>query len=285
MEDLKADLIVNREKLEELEKKLNVLVDSLHEKKQFFEEEALKVEQSVKDSNNKIVTFNVSGKIFKTKLTTLVNIEHTFFYKISLTPELLNAEVIYLDRNPFYFEVILNFLRFKVIDYNRFNFTEKKLLLLEADYYEVKDISKAISFSFTALEVIKFEFNGSYSYKGKKAGTNRIEDLSDKSLMKGICATSPGIITFTLNKETELTSIEIGGYVGNSEIWNCENGAGASISVSTDKTVWVVVGSVPIGFGTQIKRANITKSKARYLRISSTTSYVGIGYLKVYSDS
>lgn len=282
--DLKNDLISNKSKLEILESKLEGLVSMVQEKKNFFDVEKKEIEDILNENKLKIIKFNVSGKIFKTRLSTLAAFPNTFFAKLVKSKFLINQDIIYLERDPFYFDIILNFLRFKTIDYNRFNSGEKRLLLAEANFYEISQIVKSVQDSFNRLEIVKFEFSGPYAYKGKIAGTNRLEDLSDKSLMKGICAASPGTITFTLNKFAVITSIDIAGYNGNSEVWNSENGSGASIVASEDKVNWTSVGTVPVGFGKEIKNVSLLKVKAKYLRFYSTTTYVGIGYLKLYSD-
>jgi hypothetical protein len=99
--------------------------------------------------------------------------------------------------------------------------------------------------------------------------------------MKGICANSPGTITFELSGEYKLKAILIGGYNGNNHIWNKEHGSGATISLSVDKKAWINIGTVPVGFGSDIKTVNISEeSKGKYLRFSST-SHLGIGYLKL----
>ena len=284
LEDLKIDLKSNKEKLEILEKKLIELTHSLTDKKQTFDEEIVKINEALEKNKGKIISFNVSGQKFRTKINTLNAFPDTMFTKIILNQSLLDKEIIYLDRDPFYFDVILNFLRFKVIDYSRFSLIEKRILLQEAEYFEVKEISREISHIMNNVEIVKFVFNGSYTYKGKTAGTNRFEDLTDKSLMKGICAVSPGNIIFTLNKEVEITSIDIGGYNGNKEIWNVENGAGASISISNDKVSWKTVGSIPNGFGSEIKNVRLVSEKGKFIKFSSTSNYVGIGYLKLNTD-
>lgn len=284
LEDLKNDLIKNKTKLEDLESKLEGLISLVQEKKNYFESETKEIEEILNQNKNKIIKFNVSGKIFKTRISTLAAFPNTYFWKIIKSKQLLNQDTIFLDRDPFFFDVVLNYLRFKTIDFSRFNSGEKRILLIEASFYEIPNIVNAIQDSFNNLEIVKFEFNGPYAYKGKKAGTNRLEDLSDKSLMKGICAASPGSITFTLNKLAELSCIDIGGFNGDSEIWNCENGSGASIVASEDKVKWVSVGTVPLGFGKEIKTVKLLKMKVKYLKIYSTTSYVGIGYLKLHSE-
>jgi len=130
------------------------------------------------------------------------------------------------------------------------------------------------------MDIIRFEYSGPYNYNNQIAGTNRLEDISDRSLKKGICAITPGWIIFELNDEWEISEIEIGGFAGNNSLWAPENGAGATILTSLDKSNWATVGSVPSGFGTTIKTVKLTKSVARYLKFTCT-NYLGIGYFSI----
>ena len=103
-------------------------------------------------------------------------------------------------------------------------------------------------------------------------------DIKDKSCTKGICANSPGWIVIELNQEWEFDTIMVGGWKGNSTLWYADNGAGAQILTSTDKTNWKSVGTIPYGYGNNIATVKLTKSSARYIKFNCN-SYVGIGYL------
>lgn len=279
MEQIKVDYTNLRDKLIVLENQLNAELSDISKKQTQWIVEEETIENVVKARGNEIVKFNVSGREFKTKLKTLVTFKETFFYKLVLE-NCIGSHPIYLDRDSQMFEVILNYLRYGVIDYSRFDVSDKKILLFEADYYEVRDIVNYLTLHLNDIQLVHMEINAGYSYQGEKAGTNLIDDLEDKSLMKGICANSPANIILTLNSEHIIKSIEIAGYCGNSKIWNREFGAGASISVSVDRQKWVQIGTIPVGFGSEIKQVNLAPEKAKYIKFHSN-SYVGIGYLKL----
>ena len=130
------------------------------------------------------------------------------------------------------------------------------------------------------IEFLSFESNGTYSAGGKLAGTNNIVDITDKSLMKGICATYPGWIIIELNDYHKFDLIQIGGWNKDSSLWAASNGAGALISTSEDKITWNDVGYIPSDFGATIRDVYLTKSLARFVRFKHK-SYLGIGYLNI----
>jgi len=130
------------------------------------------------------------------------------------------------------------------------------------------------------VKYIKFESSGPYMTAGTQS-VEHLNDFTDRSLTKGICANSPGWIIIELQYPTDIQDIEIGGWNGNSSIWGCTNGAGARIETSNDKSSWVHVGTVPSDFGVTIQKLTLTKSKAKFVRFQHT-SYLGLGYFKIF---
>lgn len=124
------------------------------------------------------------------------------------------------------------------------------------------------------------EFSAPYVYKGQTAGTNQVTDLRDKTQMKGVCTSSPGWIVVEMKRECEFEEMEVGGWKGNSTIWYCENGSGATILTSTDKQKWTQVGNIPSGYGNKIAKVKVKKSSAKYIKFQYT-SYLGVGYLDI----
>jgi len=137
------------------------------------------------------------------------------------------------------------------------------------------------------IKFISFEFSGVYTASPYGvAGTNQVEhlnDWNDRSLMRGICANTPGWINIELSDKVPIQEIEIGGWNGNSSLWGSSNGYGSTISTSNDKSSWVQVGTIPSGFGSTIMKVQLQKTEAKWLRFQCT-SYLGIGYLKITMD-
>ena len=237
----------------------------------------------IKSYENSIVKFNISGKKFMTRISTLLSIRDTLFYKMIISRDVDFTKEVFFDRSPKYFGIILDFLRSKKINLKRFSKNELEDLREEAEYFEIGDLIEEMGTKPLEVEFVSYEFNGAYITSGITVGTNKIEDLSDPSMMKGICAQSPGWIIVELNSEWIINGIEIGGFKGNPSYWSPENGAYSSIYVSENKTNWTNVGTIPRGYGSSVKTVNFSDKVAKYIKFENT-SYLGIGYLKVKTE-
>jgi len=235
-------------------------------------------------NENEIVRMNVGGTPFATKVGTLVSIKDTLFYKLVISGKFDFKKEIFFDRFPDYFGVILNYLRTRKVNYNRYSKLQLEELFIEAEYYEVTEIAKYISSFLKDIRYVFFEVNDTYIAPGNiTAGTQNIEHLNnyeDRSLKNGIVATTAGWIIIHLNEEWEIENIEVAGWNGNPNIFSSTNGANATIHTSKDKKTWTNVGTLPHNFGSFITTVNLTKSAGKYLKFVST-GYIGIGYLKV----
>lgn len=230
--------------------------------------------------NEGFCILNVGGEKFTVSLHILKMKKGTLFYKQILRKEISLGKEIFYDRDPIYFPHILNFLRTGKIDIDRLSDEQKDDLLSEAAFFEVTFIVEKLRATVADVEFSKYEFSGEYKYNEVVVGTNNIKDLKDKTLMKGIVANTPGIITLTLSREVEFEEINIAGYNGNSTAWFVGNGRGAQILTSVDNSHWVSVGTIPPEYGHVVTLIKLTKSKAKFLRFSHT-DYLGIGYLEV----
>jgi len=227
-----------------------------------------------------IIKFNVGGKIFATTANTIRATPDTLFHKLIDSGKLDIKDEIFFDRSNKVFPIILDFLRTKTVSYKGLTKDEMALLKEDADYYQIDEIAKYLDGLLKEIEFVKSEDSGPYSYNGQTAGQGSAKDLKDKSCMKGICANSPGWINIELNNEWEFDTIEISGWRGNSSLWYSDNGAGAKILTSSDKKNWKNVGTIPYGYGNEIKTVTLTRSFGKYIRFEHT-SYVGVGYLKI----
>lgn len=284
MENLKVEIKEKKEALDLMEKKLEEQINSLSEKEKHYQEVCAKADSLLQEKGENLINFNISGVLYTTKLKTILKIRDTLLYKFAISENFDLNETIEFDRSPRFFLMILDYFRFRNIDIRRLNKEDKADLRFEAQYFEVTELCNQLGEFNAKLEIVEFEFGGKYTYKDKVAGTNRLEDLTDKSLKKGICSTSPGFITLTLNDEFNIKEVDIGGYCGNNSLWNPQNGEGANIQTSLDKVNWKTVGAIPSGFGSEIKTVYLTKSAAKYIKFSST-SYLGIGYLSIRAEN
>jgi hypothetical protein len=276
---LKEDLSTLKERLELIESQLEGEMQALDIREAKWSKLDMAVDK-ILDKTDQVIKFNVSGQHFATKRSTLNSVPDTLFHKVVNGNGLNLKEAVFFDRSPCVFQAILDFLRTKTINYRAFNKYELIELYQEADYYEVEEIANYLRERTKDIECIKCEISGNYLYKGKTAGTNRFQDLKDKTLKKGICTGSPGFIILDLNSDWEFEEMEIAGYIGDPELWYSGNGSGAAIETSMDRVSWTKVGSIPSNYANAITKVKVKKTQAKYVRFSHT-SYLGIGYVNI----
>jgi hypothetical protein len=280
---LRDELLNLKTKLENLESELTNQMMDLEVKAEEWHKRDEEVSELAKKNKDVIITLDIGGKKFQTKLETLLSLKDTLFYKIFLSNRLDLKQEIFIDRNYDNFHYILSYLRNKKLITTSLTNPQIQDLLEEAKFYEIGELVEILEEMLKEVKYVNFEFNGEYVSSGRKAGTNNIEDLNDfedRTMRKGICATHPGWIIIELNREIEFDCIEVGGWNGDTGIWGNTNGSGAQIMTSTDKTSWNQVGTLPNNFGALILPVNVTRTKAKYVKFQHN-SYLGIGYFKI----
>jgi hypothetical protein len=274
---LKDDLLHLKGRLETIEDQLSGQVKEIEGREQKWKSMDDRADK-IYNTQGEIIRINVGGKKFATSANTLMATTNTLFHKLLESGRIDPKEEIFFDRSPRMFPHILDYLRTKQINYKKFNKEEMGWLKDDAEYYQIGDILEYLEERLKDIEYVSFDYSGPYTYNGQIAGNGKVQDLKDKSCMKGICATSPGWITIELNSEWEFDTMEVGGWKGNSTLWYADNGAGASIMTSTDKINWKSVGTIPYGFGNNIATVKLTKSSAKWVKFNYT-SYLGLGYV------
>jgi hypothetical protein len=274
---LKDDLVNLKNKLEKIEQDLEGQLKGLEDRENRWKRMDEQV-VDLKSKQNSMVILNIGGKRYKTRRDTLLSVKDTLFYKALESNKF--GEELFFDRDHKVFPIILEYLRFKKIDYKRFNKREITQLYLEADYYEIIDLLDQLSEYRKVIEFVKFEFSGAYMSGTRVAGTNYIEDLKDSSCTKGIAAKAPGYITIQLNAEWEFEEIEVGGLGGYTSIFGVSNGANAKILTSKDGVSWIEVGVLPTTHSNKVQKVKLKSSCARFIKFQATTA-LGIGYLKI----
>lgn len=229
----------------------------------------------------KYISLNIGGKIFQTTKETLQNVKNSLLASIVEDESMNLDEEIYIDRSPALFHFILNYYRYGTVNYNQFKNKQEIISFKnEAEFYQLIEILDYMESRMKEIIMLNFTFSGPYVYNGLTAGTNRIEHINNEDGLKGICAVSAGWIIIELNEQWDFSELTIGGWRGNKSLWYSDNGSGADISTSVDKVKWVSVGKIPTGYGTTNKSVKLTPSTAKFIKFSSS-SYVGIGYLKI----
>ena len=281
---IRDELMNLKSKMESLEEDLTKqLIEAEVRYKKWYEID--KEVEEMRKNQTDIITINVGGKNFQTKLDTLLSVKDTFFYKIIVSKRVDLQNELFIDRNYKFFKFILTYLRYQKVNISKLSTVDIEDLLEEANFYEIEDLVACIEESRNDVKYLRFEFNGAYT-SGATAGTNLIEDLNnfeDRTAMKGICAISPGWIILELNREVEFDKIEVAGWGGNTGIWGPSNGASAEILTSIDKNIWTRVGQLPADFNNNITTVNLIKSRGKYLKFLGN-SYLGIGYCKILKN-
>jgi len=90
----------------------------------------------------------------------------------------------------------------------------------------------------------------------------------------------PGLIVFELASVTNVSTIEIGGWVGDKSIWSPTNGVGATILTSTDSYNWTEVGKIPSHFGESVIQVVLKPTNAKYIKFQHS-GFLGLGYLNI----
>jgi len=275
-----------KQDIENLDKDLNLFEKQFNEYSSEIEIRLLrwkncekKIEE-INRINEGTCNLNIGGKRFQVSLYTLKSRRGTIFYKQILRGEIKKDSTTFYDRDATLFNIILNFLRSGKLKTENLSDDQKDDLLNEAQFYEINYIIETLKATPNEVEFTKFESNQTFNYSGREVGTNKVKDLKDKSLTKGICTGNQGVITITFNREVEFEEIEIGGYNGDSVAWYAGNGKNSNIYTSIDQNSWTTVGNIPDDFGAQIVNVKVTKSKAKHIRFSNS-DYIGIGYLNI----
>ena len=230
------------------------------------------------------IRINIGGTVFSTSVNTLMTIKDSFLTRLVESGKIDIKEEIFIDRSPKVFPYILDYYRFKQIDYKKISKSDSIRLREDAEYYGISDILKYLDDRLKEPVFVKMETNGPYVYKGETAGTGKVEDLHSTDQKTGVCCTSPGKIVIEMNSEWTFKEIEISGWNGNSKIWYPDNGSGSKIYVSSDKLKWTQVGQIPSGFGSKIKNAKLKqKATGKYIKFEGS-NYLGIGYLRIIKE-
>ena len=125
MEGLRAEIEDKKQKLEILEKALESQISTLSIKEENYKNLCSEIDSIKSNIGEDILTINCSGVIHYTKVKTLLSVRDTLFTKIIHSREFNLKEVIYFDRNPKFFLMILDYLRFRRMDIKRLSKDDK----------------------------------------------------------------------------------------------------------------------------------------------------------------
>lgn len=241
--------------------------------------------QIYQDKNNSkkdVLKLNIGGEEFRVKLSILNLDSNKDCLLTHLVKEMGIEDEIFIDRDSNYFPIILDCLNGYEIDYfQKFSDVQEfNLFRRELEFYNISRELKVIESKIRSIEFVNATFTP-YRFGNNIVGSLAVEDILNPDCQNGICSSSPGRILIELSDEFEIDKLDISGFRGDSHSWHNGNGLGASVSVSLDNINFIEVGKIPSEFGIEIKRISFYRIKCKYI-LFSHTSYIGIGYLKVW---
>jgi hypothetical protein len=133
------------------------------------------------------------------------------------------------------------------------------------------------------VKYVGFKANKTHEYKGKTVGTNKVDDLYDQSLMKGICCDRPAELIIEFDKVYKFNMIHVGGYNADKYSWSFSNGNGSEIFTSLDGNQWVFVGNLVLADKShvaEIKTNIVSTTEAKFIKFRNK-GYLGLGYLGI----
>lgn len=273
---VKKELLDIKSKLEYLYKNLNNQSKSISDREVNWELMDLNIKQ-FKSNNQQKVILNIGGEKYTTTISTLLSDNTSIFNEI-LTSEIDLSDEIYIERNGILFKYILNYLRNQSFDPRQYRRSLLLEIMEEADFYNIESLFNVINNIIKDIEIISFEHNGDYIFKGQLAGTQNIKDIKTTDPNTGICTNTQGRIVFDLEFPAEFNEIHVQGYGADIKLWNPGNGAGAKIYSSLDKDKWEYIGSISHSFASKIYVLNLKKKVyGKYIKIEHT-SYIGLSY-------
>lgn len=101
-----------------------------------------------KQQTSTIIVLNIGGKKFSTALSTLQSVKGSFFdtmFGERWNPVPLEDGSYFIDRDPFVFRHILNFLREGTIDFEHLTPQEQKAIAKDAAYYQLNELASIMT--------------------------------------------------------------------------------------------------------------------------------------------
>ncbi|KAJ5076460.1 hypothetical protein M0811_06460 [Anaeramoeba ignava] len=121
------------------------------------DEKPKNIEQENTNLNIKPIKINVGGKIFETLTTTLLKWKNSKFEEIITNQKqfpIINDGIIFFDRNPKYFEIILDYLRTSEITIPTKLENKKglEILIKESKYYSIHSLTQLLNEKFEVFK-------------------------------------------------------------------------------------------------------------------------------------
>lgn len=231
----------------------------------------------IKKNFANIIRLNIGGKIFIIQLAELLSIKDTLFYKIYYFNKNDFDKEIFFDRSPQLFPFLLNYLKYKTIDYDLLSLQELKELKIEAEYYEINNIITYIDSRPLELKIIQANWRESYS-PSDRLGKNILQDLIDKNRSKGYQLFRKCSIIFELNYEWRIDKIYYAS-LNTGNYYNPDNFK-VRIKISSNNLTWETLSYLPTSIKDNTIMIKCNGEKGKYIKFTSKYD-LGLGYLEI----
>lgn len=238
--------------------------------------------QNKPDYNSKILRFIVSGKQINILMKTILEKNSTVFYYMILLGKINVDKEIFIERDSFSFEIIIDFLKYGEINVDNYdNFTLKKLKE-ECDFYEVHELSDILK---SNLEIVKFVRLEMSSKSTISKCLNSLPEINrfEQSRYSGI-TTDKGnsFIILEFDRECYVKKIMLSTF-NKFTTYPSTYGVGSKIFLSSDMIKWKQINAISHEAAKEIVTIEVNDTfneKARYIKFTND-SHIGIGCIRI----
>lgn len=175
-----------------------------------------------------------------------------------------------------YSERSFKYLKIKHSSYYSVRYLNVKSSSEAVDNNAIKAVNSNCMYSHIILK-------NKYSFGGKTAGTNKVEDLLDNNPLTGVCSNMPGEIIIHLKEEKTFDCIESCGWSGDTSLWSTTNGSNSDVEISKDLINWTKITTLST-LSDSVTSQLIEPSTSKYVRIKNN-GYLGLGTFRLVSTS
>jgi len=131
-----------QKKIEQMEKEYESKTKSIQEQEKKFKDIDEKLQQKYENDESSIIKLNIGGKVFTTLIKTLISLKDTLFYRLignCIETGKNLPDTYFIDRPFDYFEMVLNFMKYKQISLKGYNKHERLDITNEFEYFGLSE--------------------------------------------------------------------------------------------------------------------------------------------------
>ncbi len=311
-----------KDKLEALDKAYQTKLKSTEMREDNFKEIENKF-QEIQQLQNNVISFNIGGEFIKTNRQMIINSIYDSILKdfindlTKMDKPLSNLTNIFIDRNPDYFKYILDIIRKSNEEYIKNNCDINLLssipFAVNSDLCCIDTLNQEIEFYFRQdAEKVFDHFKFMYSNKPNdlssdivnsvlnvkvsnilpsdelsKFRASTFKDISKVNSKKAYFISYDSTITFELDSEKELESIDIKPFTADLNFWVPCEGAGAFCFTSlTENGEFDFLCSVPEDYGLDFEdqkktyKINFDSRIVKYIRFQTGDFTMSISFIR-----